>query len=147
MADRRLFLTFLLLGLCGPGLSALAKDGGDRSDSGGNDGSGKDGNDRDDSDKDDSDRDDDRGDKKKDDRDKDDKDDGKKIRDAVARGEAEPLKAILKVVRQRYKGKVVDIRLTGEGRNLQYRIRLIDANDRLIEVRVNARNARIIGSR
>ncbi len=156
MADRRLFLTLLMLGLCSPALSAFAKDGegGGKSDSGGGNGSGK-GSDggKDDNGKDDNDRDadkddrdddkDDRDDKKDDDKDKDDD----KIRDAVARGDAEPLKDILKAVRQRYKGKVVNIRLAGEGRNLQYRIKLIDANDRLIEVRVNARTARIVGSR
>lgn len=139
MADRRLFLTLLFLGLCAPGQLALAKDGdGGKGNSGSGGGKGDDG--KDDGDKEDDDKDDD-------DEDGREKDDDERIREAVARGDAEPLKDILKALRRRYKGEVVNIRLSGEGPDLQYRIRIIDPNDRLIEVRVNARTARIIGSR
>lgn len=158
MADRRTLLTLLFLGLCAPGLPAFAKDNdGGKGESGGKGDSGK-GDSKGDSDKGDNDsesddRDDardereDARDDRKDAREDREKDDDERIREAVARGDAEPLKDILKAVRRRYRGKVVSIRLTGPKTNLQYRIRLIDDDDRLVEVRVNARTARIVGSR
>ena len=76
----------------------------------------------------------------------DDGDDDDRIKAAVKRGEAAPLRTILEAVRKRYKGEVVKIKLVGKGKKLQYRIRLIDASNNLIEVRVNAANAVIIGS-
>jgi hypothetical protein len=147
MANRRLFLMLLLLGLSGQGLPALAKDddggggddGGDDSDDGGDD-SDDSGGDRDDNDDDDDDDDDDKDDDRKDDNDDD------RIRAAVKSGGAQPLRKILSAVRRRYKGQVVRIRLTGSGQNLLYRIRLIDRNNRLLEVRVNAKTARILGA-
>ncbi|WP_373505103.1 PepSY domain-containing protein [Aestuariivirga sp.] len=176
MASRRLFLALLLLGIAGPGATAsFAKDsdgggeggggGGGKGGSRGDNDGGKDDNDRDDSDRDDNDR--DNNDKDDNDRDHNDKDDndrdhnddkddnkdskekddaGNRIRAAVRRGEAEPLRDILLAVRKRYKGEVVRIRLTGRGRNMQYRIRIIDAKNKLIEVRVNAKTARIVGA-
>jgi hypothetical protein len=169
MADRRVFLMMLLLGLAAPGIpQAFAKDGdggggggggdgggdggggnsghggGDDDDGGGGDNSGHGGgDDRDDDDRDDDDRDDDR-DRDEDESEKEDDDD--KIRAAVNRGDAEPLRNILSIVRRRYKGDVVRIRLTGRGTNMLYRIRLIDPKNKLIEVRVNARTARIVGA-
>ena len=76
----------------------------------------------------------------------DDGDDDDRIKAAVKRGEAAPLRTILEAVRKRYQGEVVKIKLVGKGKKLQYRIRLIDASNNLIEVRVNAANAVIIGS-
>ena len=180
MADRRVFLTMLLLGLAGPGMPrAFAKDGGSggdgggdggdggngggdgggddgggkgdgggddggdddggKGDGGGDDGGGNSGRGGDDGD------DDDRG-GKGDDGPGDSAGDGDKIRAAVSRGDAEPLRNILSAVRRRFKGEVVRIRLTGRGMNMLYRIRLIDAKNKLIEVRVNARTARIVGA-
>ena len=138
MADRRLFLTLLLLGLAGQGLPALAKDG----DSGGSDGGGDDsgGGDSDNSGSGNSNDDDSDDDDRKDD------DDDDRIRDAVRKGDAQPLRKILSAVRNVYKGQVVRIRLTGTGRNLLYRISLIDRSNRLLEVRVNAKTARVIGT-
>lgn len=151
MANRRLFLVLMLLGLAGQGMTAVAKDGdsgggdGGGGDGGGDDGggdsSGKGGGDDSDSGKD---SDDDNDDRDGDDDDRDDDDD--KIRKAVEKGEAEPLRRILSNVRRNYKGKVVKISLTGRGRNMQYRIRLIDTSNRLLEVRVNAKTGRIIGT-
>jgi uncharacterized membrane protein YkoI len=66
------------------------------------------------------------------------------IRNAVRNGDAEPLRRILSVVRERYDGKVVRITLGGKGRGLHYRIRILGRNDRLIEVKVNARTATIL---
>ncbi|MFN4143134.1 PepSY domain-containing protein [Aestuariivirga sp.] len=66
------------------------------------------------------------------------------IRAAVRRGDAEPLRKILSVVRKRYDGKVVRITLGGRGSGLHYRIRILASDDRLIEVKVNARTASIL---
>lgn len=156
MANRRLFLVLMLLGLAGHGMPAIAKDGdsggGDGGGSGGGDDGGDGGSDDGGGDDDggdrDNDRDDDRDDDDRDDDDHDDDrdDDDDKIRDAVRAGQAEPLRKILSSVRRKYKGEVVKIRLTGAGRTMQYRIRLIDTANRLFEVRVNAKSGRIIGT-
>jgi hypothetical protein len=66
------------------------------------------------------------------------------IRAAVRRGDAEPLRKILSVVRKRYDGKVVRITLGGRGSGLYYRIRILGSDNRLIEVKVNARTASIL---
>lgn len=138
MANRRLFLVLMLLGLGTQGMPGFARDGesggGGDSDGGDSDGGGDGG-------------DDDGGDDNsgKNDDDDDDSDDDK-IRNAVEAGQAEPLRKILSRVRRNYKGQVVKISLTGQGRNLQYRIRIIDPSNRLVEVRVNARSGRIIGT-
>ena len=134
MANRRLFLVLLLLGLTGQGMTALAKDGEGGGDGGGDDSGGDGGGDED------------SGPDNDDDVDNDDDDDDDKIRNAVEKGEAEPLRKILSNVRRSYKGKVVKISLTGKGRNMQYRIRLIDTSNRLLVVRVNAKTGRIIGT-
>lgn len=136
MANRRLFLVLMLLGLGTQGMPGFARDGesggGGDSDGGDSDGGGDGG-------------DDDGGDDNSGKNDDDDSDDDK-IRNAVEAGQAEPLRKILSRVRRNYKGQVVKISLTGQGRNLQYRIRIIDPSNRLVEVRVNARSGRIIGT-
>lgn len=139
MANRRLFLVLMLLGLGTQGMPGFARDdesggggdsdGGDSDSDGGGDG-GDDGGGDDNSGK----------------NDDDDDSDDDKIRNAVEAGQAEPLRKILSRVRRNYKGQVVKISLTGQGRNLQYRIRIIDPSNRLVEVRVNARSGRIIGT-
>lgn len=163
MASRRLFLALLLLGLAGPGIApAFADDGGDggggdggggdggdndgNGGGGGNgdDGGGKDGHDdggNDDGGKDDNDRD---GDKNEDRQGRDGDDD--RIRNAVKSGKAESLRSILPEVRRQYPGKVVRIRLTGTGAKMVYRIRVINSDNRLIEIRVNAQSGAIIGA-
>ena len=131
MANRRLFLVLMLLGLGTQGMPGFARDG--ESGGGGDSDGGGDGGD------------DDGGDDNSGKNDDDDSDDDK-IRNAVEAGQAEPLRKILSRVRRNYKGQVVKISLTGQGRNLQYRIRIIDPSNRLVEVRVNARSGRIIGT-
>jgi uncharacterized membrane protein YkoI len=123
----------LALALFGGGVTpALAKNGGGSSGSGGNSGSG--GGDDDDHDDDDD--------------DKDEEDDSRsRIRDAVKRGDAASLRDILAAIRKRFKGEIVRIRLTGSGRNLVYRIRLIETGGQVIDVRVSARTRRIIDIR
>lgn len=168
MLNRRVFLLLMMTSLAA-GMAAarprtaFAKDSGKGSggdgggdNDGGDDGGGDDGkddNDRDDDDKgddgrDDDDRDDD--DKGDDDKGDDDKGDdskkaGDKIRAAVKRGEAESLGSILPAVRRKYPGKVVRIQLAGKGSRLTYRIRLINRDNKLIEIRVNARSGKIMG--
>jgi uncharacterized membrane protein YkoI len=155
MADRRVFLIAMLLGLLGQGpADAFAKDGeGGGGDGGGGDGGGGGGG-----------NDDGGGDDGGDDGGGDDSDDdgsgrgggnsnrgrgkndGDRIRSAVRDGRAEPLRKILSAVRKRYDGQVISIRLTGKNDNLLYRIRMIDRSDKLIEVQVNAKTSRILGA-
>ena len=134
-----MFLALLALGLAGLGsLPALADDDGGKNDGGhkgGGKGGGQDDNDSGDSEKDDGDH---------ESSSKDDDDD--KIRSAVRKGEAEPLRKILALVRERYDGNIVHIGLTGKGSNLQYQIRLINLENKLIEISVNAKTATIVGT-
>jgi uncharacterized membrane protein YkoI len=135
-----LALVFAVFGSCA--VPALAKNG--SSGGGGNSGSGGGGDD--DNDRDDNDRDD--GDDRDDDDDKEEDDDSRnRIRDAVKRGDAASLRDILAAIRKRFKGEIVRIRLTGSGRNLVYRVRLIERSGRVIDLRVNARTRRIIDVR
>jgi len=166
MLNRRTFL-LLMTSLAGTGVlaattPAYAKDGdggkggdggGGDGGGGGDDGGGGGGDDGggnsghgggDDKGGDDDGRDGDRGDDDRDD-DKNDDEDDDRIRDAVKRGEAESLRNILPVVRRKYPGKVVRIRLTGVGRRRTYRIRVIDSSNQLFEVRVDAQSGRIMG--
>ncbi len=144
MLNRRVFLLLMMTSLAA-GMAAarpqtaFAKDSGGDNDGGGDDGGGDD--DKDDNDRDDDDRDDDRDDDKGDDS----KEAGDKIRAAVKRGEAESLGSILPAVRRKYPGKVVRIQLAGKGSRLTYRIRLINRDNKLIEIRVNARSGKIMG--
>ncbi len=71
-------------------------------------------------------------------------DDSKKARDAVKSGRAASLKEVLSIVSKQYKGEVVRVRLTGSGNNMIYRIRMIDSQNRLLEIRVNAVSRRIL---
>ena len=160
--NRRGFLLLLMTSLAGGFAAAgadpaLAKDG-DGGGKGGGDGGGNSGGDHggDDGGKGGSDHGDDgddgdggsnssKGKDGDDDDDKDDDRDSSKIRNAVKRGEAASLGKILPAVRRKYPGKVVRIRLTGQGAKLTYRIRLISRDNKLLEVRVDAQSGLIIG--
>jgi hypothetical protein len=74
------------------------------------------------------------------------RDDGDRIRQAVKNGKAASLRKILPAVRKLYPGEVVNIRLTGSGSSLIYRIRVISILNKLIEVRVDAFSGVIIGA-
>lgn len=65
-------------------------------------------------------------------------DDQRRATDAVKNGNAATLKEILAKVRKTYRGDVVRVSLRGSGSNLTYRIKLLNENNRLIEVQVNA---------
>lgn len=70
--------------------------------------------------------------------------DQRRASDAVKNGDAATLKEILAKVRKKYRGDVVRVSLRGSGRNLTYRIKLLNENSRLIEVQVNAVSRRIM---
>lgn len=66
-------------------------------------------------------------------------------RKAVARGDAVALKQVLADVNKQYPGRVVSVSLEGKGSELRYRIRVIDNNNRLLNLVVNARSGQITG--
>lgn len=70
-----------------------------------------------------------------------------RIRRAVDEGRAEPLSKILEVVRNRYPGEVVNIRLKEAAGSLLYTIRVLTREGRLVDVQVNADTATIVGDR
>lgn len=120
ISRRSLFWLLLAGGLALPQSLAFAEDG-DGGDGGGNDGGGDDGGD--DGDKD---------------------DDQDRALKAVRNNRAATLKEILAIVRRKYSGEIVRVSLRGNGANLTYRIKLLDEDNRLIEVLVNAVSRRIV---
>jgi hypothetical protein len=74
-------------------------------------------------------------------------DDSRKAREAVRSGKAASLGEVMGIVRKKYKGEVVRVRLSGSGKNLTYRIRMIDLENRLLEIRVNAVSRRILSAK
>jgi len=71
-------------------------------------------------------------------------DDQNRALNAVRNDSAATLKEILAIVRKKYEGEIVRVSLRGSGPNLTYRIKLLDENNRLIEVLVNAVSRRIM---
>ena len=74
-------------------------------------------------------------------------DDSRKAREAVRSGKAASLGEVMGIVRTKYKGEVVRVRLSGSGKNLTYSIRMIDQQNRLVEIRVNAVSRRILSAK
>jgi uncharacterized membrane protein YkoI len=70
----------------------------------------------------------------------------KKARDAVKKNKAATLKEILRLVRNRYPGRVIKVDVSGGDANLIYTIKLIDENNRRMQIRVNANQRRIVGA-
>ena len=139
MISRRYLLWLMLAGsLTLPQSLAYAEDGGDGGgegggdDGGGDDGGGDDGGSGDDG-SDDSGEDDGGED-----------DDQDQALDAVRNDHAASLKEILAIVRKKYDGEIVHVSLRGSGANLTYGIKLLDEDNRLIEVLVNAVSRRIV---
>lgn len=121
MISRRNLLWFLLAGgLALPQSFAYAEDNGD---GGGDDGGGGDGGD---------------------DGGSGENDEQNRALSAVKNDRAATLKEVLAIVRKKYGGEIVRVSLRGSGPNLTYRIKLLDENNRLIEVLVNAVSRRIV---
>ena len=68
-------------------------------------------------------------------------------REAVKSGAAAPLKDILAIVRKKYKGEIVRVNLAKSSNRLVYNIRMIDTDNRLLEIRISARSGRIISAK
>lgn len=135
---RDLFWLLLAGGLALPQSLAFAEDG-EGGDSGGDDGGGDDGGGDDGGGDDGSDGSDDSG----EDGGGNDEDHDRAL-NAVRNNRAATLKEILAIVRRKYKGEIVRVSLRGNGPNLTYRIKLLDEDNRLIEVLVNAVSRRIV---
>lgn len=134
ISRRNLFWLLLAGGLALPQSLAFAEDG-DGGDGGGDDGGGGDGGG------------DDGGDDRNDDSGEDgggNDEDHDRALNAVRNNRAATLKEILAIVRRKYRGEVVRVSLRGNGPNLTYRIKLLDEDNRLIEVLVNAVSRRIV---
>ena len=75
-----------------------------------------------------------------------DRDDGpESARRAVVEGRAAPLRELLEIVRRRYPGEVVGVKLRAEGESLVYRVRILEHGGRLITVGIDAVSRRIVG--
>ncbi|MGB8818035.1 MAG: hypothetical protein WCC66_08975 [Rhizobiaceae bacterium] len=146
----------LLALLCGAAIfvafpeTALAKDGGD---SGGDSGSGSSGSgsgsnsgsgsDNSGSGSDDSDDDDD--------------DDGSsnsgsgsgkdqdKARDAVQSGKVIPLSNAISLLRKKYSGRIIQVRLTEKGSRIDYRFKVVDGNGKVVSVSMDAQTGHFRG--
>jgi hypothetical protein len=76
--------------------------------------------------------------------DDDDNDDQYRARDAVDKGKAESLKTVLKIVRRRVKGDVVDVKLRRSSGRLTYRIKVLERSGALVTVTVDATTGRVL---
>lgn len=143
MLSRRHLLLLVLLGLLPGALPGIAR--ADSGENGGNSGSGGDDHDSGD---DDGGEDDGGGDGSGQDGDGDDDEDTEDEQATalagVGSGEAAPLRDILKIVRKAYPGEVVRIRTQRRGKDLIYRIRILDSSSRLIDIRISAISRRIL---
>jgi uncharacterized membrane protein YkoI len=70
-----------------------------------------------------------------------------RARAAVDAGEVKPLGQILKSVRQRYKGQVLDSQLLDEGGRPVYRVRLLTKDGKVLDIGVDAKSGRILDVR
>lgn len=133
MLTRRMFLFLLMSAVSLPALPVLASDddddGGDGHGGGGGGNSGPGGGDDDDDD---------------DDRDDDDDLDQDRARRAVKDGEAIELRKVMASIRRKFGGRIVNVSLRRSGARLIYKIRLIDKDNRLLNLVVNARTGQII---
>jgi len=74
----------------------------------------------------------------------DDEEDSETASTAVREGRATPLRELLKVVRRKYPGEVVDVRLQRRDGNLLYQVKVLDRHGRMINVRIDARTRLIV---
>lgn len=71
-------------------------------------------------------------------------DDQDRALNAVKDNNAAPLKEILAIVHEKYQGEIVRISLKGSGRDLIYLVKLLDKNNHLIEIQINAVSRAIV---
>jgi hypothetical protein len=62
---------------------------------------------------------------------------------AVREGRAVPLRELLRMVKEKYPGDVVDVKLRRAGRTMTYRVRVLDRHGRLLTLSVDAASKRI----
>jgi uncharacterized membrane protein YkoI len=79
------------------------------------------------------------------DHDEDDRDDGpESARAAVAAGRATPLRKLLEIVKRRYPGEVVGVKLRAHGDSLVYRIKILEHGGHLVTVGIDAVTHRFV---
>lgn len=66
-------------------------------------------------------------------------------RDALRKGEVIPLSLAISRLRDRYNGRIIDVRLTEKGTRIDYRFKVVDPNGKVVSVTMNARNGRLRG--
>ena len=66
-------------------------------------------------------------------------------RDAMRKGEVIPLSVALTRLRDRYDGRVIDVRLTEKGGRFDYRFKVVGQDGKVVSVTMNARNGRLRG--
>lgn len=67
----------------------------------------------------------------------------RRARDAVGRGEIQPLEQVLAGVRSSYPGRVMDVDLRQRGDSWTYHIKLLTPDDAMMRIAVDARTGRI----
>ena len=65
-------------------------------------------------------------------------------REALRRGEILPLTRILPIVQQRVAGDVIKIKLDDDDKRIEYEVKVLTPNGRVIEVELDARTGRIL---
>jgi hypothetical protein len=66
-------------------------------------------------------------------------------RDAVREGKVIPLSAAITSLRDRYTGRIIDVRLTERGNRIDYRFKVVGPDGKVVSVTMNARNGRMRG--
>ncbi len=74
-------------------------------------------------------------------------DDQRRALDAVKNNKAASLKEILAIVREKYTGEIVSVALQGSGSSLVYLLKVLDTDSRLIEIQIDAKSRKIIGTK
>ena len=71
-------------------------------------------------------------------------DDQDRALSAVKNNNAASLKEIFAIIHEKYQGEIVRVSLMGSGQSLTYLIKLLDKNNRLIEIQINALSRAIV---
>jgi hypothetical protein len=66
-------------------------------------------------------------------------------RDAVRAGQVIPLSMAITRLRDRYDGRIIDVRLTERGSRIDYRFKVVGPDGKVVSVTMNARNGRMRG--